>query len=56
MKALPHLGDAPFFHMNSDTLWIEGVTPNLTRLAAQFDRGPDGHPAAARLDRDQHRL
>src|ERR1041384_797400 len=37
MKALPHLGSAPFFHMNSDTLWIEGVTPNLSRLAAQFD-------------------
>jgi MurNAc alpha-1-phosphate uridylyltransferase len=42
VKALPHLGDAPFFHMNSDTVWIEGVTPNLTRLAAQFD--------AARMD------
>jgi len=37
VKALRHLGSAPFFHMNSDTLWIEGVTPNLTRLAAQFD-------------------
>src|ERR1043165_3181934 len=37
VKALPQLGSAPFFHMNSDTLWIEGVTPNLTRLAAQFD-------------------
>jgi MurNAc alpha-1-phosphate uridylyltransferase len=37
VKALPHLGSAPFFHMNSDTLWIEGVTPNLMRLAAQFD-------------------
>jgi MurNAc alpha-1-phosphate uridylyltransferase len=37
VKALPHLGSAPFFHMNSDTLWIEGVTPNLSRLAAQFD-------------------
>ena len=37
VKALPHLGAAPFFHMNSDTLWIEGVTPNLSRLAAQFD-------------------
>ena len=29
VKALPRLGDAPFFHMNSDTIWIEGVTPNL---------------------------
>ncbi len=37
VKALPLLGDHPFFHMNSDTAWIEGVTPNLTRLAAQFD-------------------
>jgi MurNAc alpha-1-phosphate uridylyltransferase len=37
VKALPHLGAAPFFHMNSDTLWIEGVAPNLSRLAAQFD-------------------
>jgi MurNAc alpha-1-phosphate uridylyltransferase len=37
VKALPLLGPAPFFHMNSDALWIEGVTPNLPRLAAQFD-------------------
>lgn len=37
VKALPLLGSEPFFHMNSDTLWIEGVTPNLPRLAAQFD-------------------
>jgi len=36
VKALPLLGAAPFFHMNSDTLWIEGVTPNLPRLAVQF--------------------
>jgi MurNAc alpha-1-phosphate uridylyltransferase len=39
VKALPHLGSAPFFHMNSDTLWLEGVTPNLSRLAEQFDAG-----------------
>src|SRR6185369_5015901 len=37
VKALPKLGNAPFLDMNSDTLWIEGVTPNLPRLAAQFD-------------------
>ena len=37
VKALPRLGGKPFFHMNSDTLWIEGVTPNLVRLGAQFD-------------------
>lgn len=37
VKALNALGDAPFLHMNSDTMWIEGVTPNLARLGAQFD-------------------
>jgi MurNAc alpha-1-phosphate uridylyltransferase len=37
VKALPGLGDAPFFHINSDTLWIDGVTPNLKRLADAFD-------------------
>src|SRR5712675_16784 len=35
-KALPLLGPAPFFHVNSDTLWIDGVKPNLERLAAAF--------------------
>jgi MurNAc alpha-1-phosphate uridylyltransferase len=38
VKALKLLGTAPFLHMNSDTLWIEGVTPNLSRLAAGFDK------------------
>lgn len=37
VKALPQLGASPFFHVNSDSIWIEGVTPNLTRLAAAFD-------------------
>lgn len=37
VKALPYLGASPFFHVNSDSIWIEGVTPNLTRLAAAFD-------------------
>lgn len=36
-KALPELGADPFFHINSDTIWIDGVTPNLTRLAGAFD-------------------
>ncbi|HEY6022805.1 MAG TPA: nucleotidyltransferase family protein [Pseudolabrys sp.] len=38
-KALPELGDAPFYHINSDTIWIDGVTPNLVRLADAFDAG-----------------
>ena len=37
VKALPLLGDAPFFHLNADTLWIDGAQPNLTRLASAFD-------------------
>ena len=37
VKALPELGDAPFFHVNSDTIWIDGVKPNLGRLAAAFE-------------------
>ena len=37
VKALPELGDAPFFTINSDTLWIDGVAPNLARLAEAFD-------------------
>ena len=37
VKALPLLGDAPFFHVNADTMWIDGVRPNLTRLAETFD-------------------
>lgn len=37
VKALPLLGDAPFYHVNSDTLWIDGVRSNLARLAENFD-------------------
>lgn len=35
-KALPQLGEGPFFHVNSDTIWIDGVSPNLQRLAHAF--------------------
>ena len=37
VKALPLLGNAPFFHVNADTMWIDGVRPNLARLAEAFD-------------------
>src|SRR5258708_5305720 len=37
VKALPLLGEAPFFHVNADTLWIDGVRSNLARLAETFD-------------------
>lgn len=42
VKALPRLGDQPFFLSNADTMWIDGVRPNLARLADAFD--------AARMD------
>jgi MurNAc alpha-1-phosphate uridylyltransferase len=37
VKALAALGDAPFFHVNSDTIWIDGVKPNLRLLAGAFE-------------------
>jgi MurNAc alpha-1-phosphate uridylyltransferase len=37
VKALPLLGHDPFFVVNSDTIWIEGVQGNLTSLASIFD-------------------
>src|SRR5438270_6141461 len=37
VKALPVLGSEPFFHVNSDTLWIDGVQSNMMRLADAFD-------------------
>jgi MurNAc alpha-1-phosphate uridylyltransferase len=38
VKALPLLGEEPFFVVNSDTIWIEGVQGNLARLASSFDQ------------------
>ncbi len=37
VKALPLLGNAPFFLVNSDSIWLDGVNENLGRLAAAFD-------------------
>ncbi|MEM8663412.1 MAG: nucleotidyltransferase family protein, partial [Pseudomonadota bacterium] len=37
VRALPLLGDAPFFVANADTFWIEGVSDNLVRLREAFD-------------------
>jgi N-acetyl-alpha-D-muramate 1-phosphate uridylyltransferase len=36
-KALPLLGDGPFFLVNSDTVWLDGVKPNVARLAEAFN-------------------
>ena len=37
VKALPLLGDEPFFLVNSDSIWLDGVTGNWQRLAEAFD-------------------
>ncbi|HXM31713.1 MAG TPA: nucleotidyltransferase family protein [Xanthobacteraceae bacterium] len=38
-KTLSQLGAAPFFLLNSDSLWLEGKTSNLERLDHAFDVG-----------------
>lgn len=35
-KALPLLGEAPFFHVNSDSLWSEAGTGNLLAMAGAW--------------------
>jgi len=35
-RALPLLGDAPFFVANSDSVWLDGPTPALERLATTW--------------------
>ena len=36
-KALPHLGQGPFFILNADAIWIDGPTPSLKRLRDYWD-------------------
>lgn len=36
-KALPMLGDGPFFCLNADTIWLDGPRSNLVRMAESFD-------------------
>ena len=37
-KALPHLGDGPFYLLNGDILWLDGPTAALDRLAANWNK------------------
>jgi MurNAc alpha-1-phosphate uridylyltransferase len=39
VKAMPVLGDRPFFIVNADTFWIDAGKPNLDRLAAAWRPG-----------------
>jgi N-acetyl-alpha-D-muramate 1-phosphate uridylyltransferase len=36
-RALPRLGPGPFAVANGDSMWLDGPTPALVRLAAAFD-------------------
>lgn len=37
VKALPDLGEKPFYVLNADTFWIDDGPPNLGRLALAWD-------------------
>jgi len=37
VKALPHFEGRPFFVMNSDTVWVEGIGHALDRMIARWD-------------------
>ena len=37
LKGLPLLGGGPFFVVNSDTLWLNGLAPALERLRRRWD-------------------
>ncbi len=37
VKALPHFEGQPFFIMNSDTVWVEGIGHALDRMIARWD-------------------
>ncbi|MDW8442952.1 MAG: NTP transferase domain-containing protein [Acetobacteraceae bacterium] len=37
VKALPLLGEAPFYVVNGDAFWLDGARPALLRLADAFD-------------------
>lgn len=39
VKAVPLLGDEPFFVLNADTFWLDDDEPNLVALARQWDAG-----------------
>lgn len=37
VKALPLLGENPFYLLNADSFWVEGYIPNLVRMAEAWD-------------------
>lgn len=53
-KARPLLGEAPVWAANIDSVWIEGSTPALSKLAAAWD--PDRMDACLLLAPHEHTL
>lgn len=56
-KALPHLGEDPFYVLNGDVIWLDGLVPALLRLAQHWDPARMDallllHPAAYALGYD----
>jgi MurNAc alpha-1-phosphate uridylyltransferase len=39
VKALPHFSGAPFYVLNSDSIWVEGAIPALSAMLAHWDAG-----------------
>ncbi len=39
VKALPHFEGEPFYIVNSDTIWVEGVGHALDKMVARWDAG-----------------
>jgi MurNAc alpha-1-phosphate uridylyltransferase len=37
VKAMPHFGEAPFFIINSDSIWIENAAPVLPSMLAEWN-------------------
>jgi len=37
VKAMPHFGEAPFFIINSDSIWIENGAPVLSSMLAEWN-------------------
>jgi MurNAc alpha-1-phosphate uridylyltransferase len=37
LRALPHIGDDPFYIVNGDAFWLDGARPALARIAEAFD-------------------
>ncbi len=56
LKVLTEFGGAPFFHVNADTIWIDGATAEFHAARGRIRSRDDGRAAAARSHNRQHRL